>query len=522
MAAQAAEAAGESPALAKPRAAGGTLGTLLHGVRLALLCAAAFAAVATVWAIARAKRCGDSRQGACGQRFSLDTSHLASTPAWFNDTCPLRFDRIPYEDLQNGSRPYLFGGVQRPQCTNCHIDTLWANFCQYKNSGPVCYDWDIDGLSREFVARAEAGNVGARELLDMTPCDLFSFIRGRTLWLIGDSIQQEYMRAMQCFVYEWWDMDIKHMDRYFPQATLEGLLGGWCVEMPESTKICHLRSNMGDWLVDTLLPRLPALGARRQDIIVLNFAVWINWAQTYREQIAYFAAYHRKHRQELPFIVWRDSSVQHFDTPTGDYECDGCPKAERPFNCHAIDNVTLAADGTLSTTDPVTQVIVEGGWRNKIALPAMHSLGIPVMNTWNSSATLWSYHYNYKGGEDCTHSCHPSAYQTWIYDLVVVLRANLHRLPSPYQPSPAPAPAPAAIAQGAHSAGGDVEEAALENRDNARDARGAAAQGEDTPRGSVEKASSDARDSGAMGSASRLESIAVVHLIQLVVQLTAA
>ncbi len=87
------------------------------------------------------------------------------------------------------------------------------------------------------------------------------------------------MRAMQCFVYEWWDMDIKHMDHYHSEATLEGLLGGWCIEMPEGTRICHLRSNMGDWLVDTLLPRLPSLGARRQDIIVLNFAVWINWAQ---------------------------------------------------------------------------------------------------------------------------------------------------------------------------------------------------------------------------------------------------
>ncbi len=41
---------------------------------------------------------------------------------------------------------------------------------------------------------------------------------------------------------------------------------------------------------------------------------------------------------------------------------------------------------------------MEGGWRNKIALPTMRSLGIPVMNTWNSSATLWSYHYNYKVG----------------------------------------------------------------------------------------------------------------------------
>jgi len=39
----------------------------------------------------------------------------------------------------------------------------------------------------------------------------------------------------------------------------------------------------------------------------------------------------------------------------GDYECDGCPKAERPFNCHAIDNVTLEADGSLSSSSPVTQ-----------------------------------------------------------------------------------------------------------------------------------------------------------------------
>lgn len=32
--------------------------------------------------------------------------------------------------------------------------------------------------------------MGARELLELTPCDLYSFIRGRTLWLVGDSIQQ--------------------------------------------------------------------------------------------------------------------------------------------------------------------------------------------------------------------------------------------------------------------------------------------------------------------------------------------
>ena len=32
--------------------------------------------------------------------------------------------------------------------------------------------------------------VAARQMLVFTPCDLFPWIKGRTLWLVGDSIQQ--------------------------------------------------------------------------------------------------------------------------------------------------------------------------------------------------------------------------------------------------------------------------------------------------------------------------------------------
>ena len=41
------------------------------------------------------------------------------------------------------------------------------------------------------------------------------------------------------------------------------------------------------------------------------------------------------------------------------------------------------------------QIIVEGGWRNKIALPWMDALGVPVMRTWNETVPLWSYHHHY-------------------------------------------------------------------------------------------------------------------------------
>lgn len=49
---------------------------------------------------------------------------------------------------------------------------------------------DRQRLQRWLVERAEVGAPGGKELLEMTPCDLFTYLRGRTLWLVGDSMMQ--------------------------------------------------------------------------------------------------------------------------------------------------------------------------------------------------------------------------------------------------------------------------------------------------------------------------------------------
>ena len=49
------------------------------------------------------------------------------------------------------------------------------------------------------------------------------------------------MRALQCFLMEFWDMSTRGLEAYLPQAALDGLKGGWCVELPQHTRICHLR-----------------------------------------------------------------------------------------------------------------------------------------------------------------------------------------------------------------------------------------------------------------------------------------
>ena len=41
-----------------------------------------------------------------------------------------------------------------------------------------------------YNARVAAGDAWAANMLRMTPCDLWPFLRGRTLWLLGDSITQ--------------------------------------------------------------------------------------------------------------------------------------------------------------------------------------------------------------------------------------------------------------------------------------------------------------------------------------------
>ena len=80
--------------------------------------------------------------------------------------------------------------------------------------------------------------------------------------------------------------------------------------------------------------------------------------------------------------------------------------------CRPI-NATLLPDNSLASEDLGLQGVLAGDWRNQAANPVMRELGIPVLHTWNWTLPLWEYHHNYnrRGKSDCTHVCHPSAYE---------------------------------------------------------------------------------------------------------------
>ncbi len=65
---------------------------------------------------------------------------------------------------------------------------------------------------------------------------------GMPLTELLNATAQEFMRAFQCFMYEFWDLETKELkDLLTDEVVKSKLIGGWCVIMPEDTRICHVR-----------------------------------------------------------------------------------------------------------------------------------------------------------------------------------------------------------------------------------------------------------------------------------------
>lgn len=283
--------------------------------------------------------------------------------------------------------------------------------------GPVCAEWEQKKVMKQLVERATAGSPGMQEMLTLTPCDLWPWLRGRTLWLVGDSMMQQMSKAAICFMYEFWDLKIKPLDNTTRAAGLyQDYLGEFCIEMPEDSRICHLRVNTVANLTQRVLPNFSKFTGKISDLMVVNVGIWYSRPAHYERDMAEFAEYYAAHKYDLPYVVWRDNAAQHFATPTGEFGL----RLAMPFVCKPL-NVTLQSDNTLlpqqNCDAAAADDIVQGGFRNRIANPHISSLGIPIVQTWNLSVPMWEYYHHVAEKGDCTHSCHPSGYQVWLYQL---------------------------------------------------------------------------------------------------------
>lgn len=345
------------------------------------------------------------------------TTPAALTLLKDSNDCPYPYERHSVSDIQTGQVPYLFGGERRPNCRHCSSGATWSNFCRFDNTlpgNPACgadrKKWLIDG----FLER------GFHDILTITPCDLFPLVRGRTIWVVGDSQSLDMSKALQCFLHEFWDLKLHNATDSLPAvaSTLNQLRSAVCSELVGSTRICYLRADQPNVVLDLVLPILSTAGTSR-DCVILN--VGLHFIPDYASEIGKIATAFSEQRLNLPQLLWMDTPPQHFLTEFGEYPRD---LSKPPFSCWYIgkadnkDPLTLSKDHQLTTIDPKYQHVADGGWRNIIARPLMLSAGIPVLQIWNESTLLWNYHRDNGAGWECTHYCFPSAPQVWVYHLL--------------------------------------------------------------------------------------------------------
>lgn len=104
--------------------------------------------------------------------------------------CPIHYTRHSLDQITSKEKtPYLLGGIyddSRP-CPNCERGGLWSNFCGFRNLHKSAF-WQAQVCNSRTVADAIDSALrqdNAAELLTMTPCDMWPFLRGRTTWVIG-------------------------------------------------------------------------------------------------------------------------------------------------------------------------------------------------------------------------------------------------------------------------------------------------------------------------------------------------
>jgi hypothetical protein len=94
-----------------------------------------------------------------------------------------------------------------------------------------------------------------------------------------------------------------------------------------------------------------------------------------------------------------------------------------PFECGPL-GVTLEQNGTLTTSEYLNTLILEGGAHNKAAREALAGTDIVMTQYWNATVELYEYHRDLADGRghECGHFCSPGVPQMWIYYVYKAIR----------------------------------------------------------------------------------------------------
>ncbi|KAI8476099.1 MAG: hypothetical protein J3K34DRAFT_402088 [Monoraphidium minutum] len=381
--------------------------------------------------------------------------------------CPFQYERHTLHEIVAGTkRPWLydgafhnFGSIEKPRgriCVNCHRGGLWPTFCGRRRTGQEQWDLQLCGDATADAALALAtDHDDLRGALTLTPCDLYRQLRGRTLWVIGDSISKDLIKAFKCFMIEFWDLKQYHLtNNYTAMAALHALPGFGeprCIHMPGYTRLCMIHAIQGDLFVNTtraVSGVLPLIANSRlsapDDVFVLNFGLWHGDVQRerYNRHLREVGAFWRDHKKTMPHMFWMETPKQHFaKAADGDFQVSWLTDKKRVkgnHTCGPVPGVGYRKDGSLSAAegDAVAAAVAGGTWRNADARAVLGGeYGMPLVPIFNMTATAWDMHRKNFAGTECSHFCHPSMPQLWLWALHTALdRGGVQPLPPPKGP----------------------------------------------------------------------------------------
>ena len=285
-----------------------------------------------------------------------------------------------------------------------------------------------------YYTSSESG--GFADILRISPCDLWPLIRGRRLWIIGDSHSYDLFHALACMLAGLWDYEFEgalpldgegealaamaeHVHHYKPPE---------CLPLLEGTMVCMVRVNHGQVVLHHALPILSRVADASHDIAVVGFAHWHGSmlpgtpANTeYKHILQDFrkAAEEGRAAGRLPHLIFLEAVPTHYAQQHGLY-----PGGDPPFECAPL-HVELQTDGTLAATDDWSELILEGGPHNKAAREVFAGTGIAMTQFWNHTVEAWNGHRGLPDGrgQECAHYCFPGVPNVWVYHLYEAIRS---------------------------------------------------------------------------------------------------
>lgn len=218
-------------------------------------------------------------------------------------------------------------------------------------------------------------------------------------YFLGDSMSMQHYHAFACQLLA----DVPAP----PIPAVARLEGSTCSVRRDGRagRVCHVRGggiNVSTAAVAAAL--LPELLTR--DVVVANEGLWHRAlhsedVQGERAQVQALIPLMHAMQRRGAVPLWRETTAQHFATPSGQYTPTGCKGAaeECGSSCRPIRKPSVHGAQTAATT------------------AAMHAAGIGVLSVWNRSVALWMQHVEHRGTSihrpnklalDCTHFCEPA------------------------------------------------------------------------------------------------------------------